>query len=98
MTAEQGQQLAAYAASLIFVVGVVSMLTWQLELRRTRRRNAPRFEPRAVALVAQDPWHDEDGWADRAWDEIVAGWNDQVTDELPLRAEQIQIPREGDVQ
>ena len=97
MTAEQGQHLAAIGAGGIFVVGIVSMLLWRLEARITRRRNAPRFEPRRFALAAEDPtWHEEDTWVERAWDEIVAGWDDEVTEELPLRAERIQIPREGE--
>lgn len=97
MTPEQGQHLAAIAAAGIFVVGVTSMLLWRLEARITRRHNAPRFEPRRFALVAEDPtWHEEEAWAERAWDEIVAGWDDEVTEELSLRAEHIQIPREGE--
>lgn len=84
-------------ALTLLVVGVTLAALWP-EPRRGRRRAPRAMPPQAVALVVDDPTPDE-----HDWDGFLRNLTPQLADEptaelgeLGLRAEQIQLPREGE--
>lgn len=91
--------VAAWVVGLlaVLVAGVTLAALWPQP--RPRRRRALRAEtPRAVAFVVDDPTPDEHDW-DGFLRDLTPQLGDEPTvelDELGLRAERIQLPREGE--
>jgi hypothetical protein len=102
MTPTQGLVLAAAATALLFLVAGMSLVVRALE---ARGRHAPRFEPRRhLALLVEDR-SDDDDTADLTayvcpYCHRDAGHNDDCPrlGRLRLAAQQIEIPREGEMQ
>ena len=91
-------------ATFVFAAGIISMLLWALEAHITRRRDAPRFEPRRIAVAIEDETDDEvqavgfpaggePCCCGRPDCDGTGPWPDEG---IGMRASQIAIPRDGE--
>lgn len=93
--------LAAAAATFLFAVAVILTLVDKADQRRKDRQDAVRDaaierekaanQPRWVVIAVEDPTEDE------PLVPIVPGAEPELVEELPVRAQAIEVPREGAV-
>ena len=90
MTGWPHVDLPLLVAGSVFVFGLLVLGMWRIVLRRDRRRAAARWAARNAEVQA-------------VWLDIVARLEADAEatvelDGLPLRAQAIEIPREGEIQ